>query len=523
MRAPLLLAVAALASSGCFVQREEARGQGDRTCTRCHGDATREGPPILRSAPPSATSGDARLETPGVGAHQLHLLGTDTARAVACTECHRVPRTIGDEGHNDGVTQVVFGPQATRDGGLTPAWDVTTRQCTNSGCHGPASGRWTSPRASADACGSCHGVPPAPPHPQAGDCAVCHEAVMASAGRPDKALHVDGVTQWNEAACDACHGDDDTGAPPTALDGGTAVTHAGVGAHAAHLAGGTHTRPVPCATCHEVPARAATPTHPNGGRAEVRAAVGYSPTTGTCATACHGGTSPVWTAQNVNLGCESCHMSPPPTPHPQVQNCALCHPNSRGGSGRDFVDRALHVNGAVDVAQPTACNACHGDANPAPPKDTWGNTVTTITGVGAHQAHVVGRGLARVVACDECHVVPATVVAPGHLDGVTQVRFSGVAFANGASPVYANGTCANSACHDVSNYTGTPGGGLATTPSWTLVDGSQRACNSCHGFPPPAPHPPSTICIACHENATNMGGFLDPSLHINGRVDFVRP
>jgi hypothetical protein len=519
----LLTGVGLLLATGCLVQRDEARAQGDRTCTRCHGDATREGSPLLRSAPPSAVSGDARLETPGVGAHLLHLRGTENSRAVECGECHRVPRTTGDEGHNDGVTQLVFGAIATRDGGLAPTWNLSTRQCTTSGCHGPASGQWTSPRSSADACGSCHGVPPALPHPQAGDCAVCHEAVMASTGIRAKELHVDGVTQWNEAACSACHGDDETGAPPRALDGGTAVTHPGVGAHAAHLSGGRHFKPVACATCHEVPARAATPTHPNGGRAEVKAGVGYSATTGTCATACHGGTSPAWTTEDANLGCTGCHGAPPALPHPQVQNCALCHDNSRGGSGRDFVDRTLHVNGAVEAAQPAACTACHGDANPAPPKDTWGNTATTIRGVGAHQAHVVGRGMARVVACNECHVVPATVVAPGHLDGVTQVRFSGVAFANGASPSYVNGTCAGSACHDVSNYTGAPGGGQATTPSWTVVDGSQRACTSCHGFPPPLPHPADTACGSCHQNATSSGGFVDPSLHINGRVDFARP
>lgn len=521
-RHPLLLA-AAVAAAGCFVPRE-APPQDDQACTRCHGDSSRAGDATLKAAPPTDTKGNTDVSFPGVGAHARHLEATDTHAAVACAECHLVPQESGDTFHNDGVTQVRFGRVATRDGGLSPGWNATARRCTDT-CHGASSVAWTAPRAASETCGTCHGLPPEAPHPQAGACEACHDQVLSGATTfraPE--LHVDGVVQVSEAACGACHGQGDAGVPPRALDGGTSVTNRGVGAHAAHLAGGAWGRPVACETCHVVPDRATTASHPNGGPAEVRAAVGYASATSTCTNACHGGASPAWTTEAANLGCASCHGAPPPVPHPQVARCSLCHANAASDGG--IVDRALHGNGTVESQLPTSCSGCHGSAtNAAPPQDLAGSTATTSPGVGAHQAHLVGRGLARVVSCEECHAVPATVTAPGHLDGVNQVRFSGAALANGATPSYSSATrtCANAACHDVSNYTQAPGGGTATTPVWTQVDGSQRTCTSCHGAPPPAPHPTVVACELCHANVAPDGGFLRPELHINGRVDFATP
>src|SRR6185369_9519609 len=160
------------------------------------------------------------------------------------------------------------------------------------------------------------------------------------------------------------------------------------------------------------------------------------------------------------LACSGCHSSPPAAPHPQVSNCTLCH----------ATDRGQHVDGIVEVAVPATCDGCHGSAtNPAPPRSLDGGP-----DVGAHQTHVVGRGTSRPVPCGECHLVPATVRASGHLDGVTQVRFSGVALTNLAMPTYAQGTCTNTACHDVSNWTGgAPGGGATTSPTWS---GGQTTC-----------------------------------------------
>src|SRR5512133_806304 len=72
--------------------------------------------------------------------------------------------------------------------------------------------------------------------------------------------------------------------------------------------------------------------------------------------------------------------------------------------------------------------ACHGaDTNNAPPRSNSGVTATTARPVGAHQAHLVASpAWHRAVDCGDCHVVPATVDAPGHIDGdgVAEVTFS---------------------------------------------------------------------------------------------------
>ncbi len=508
MKPWLLLSFVAL--TGCFIPREAAPIDAERACTRCHGDSAREEPGVSRAAPPFDRFGNTGIEFPGVGAHQLHLAAGLTHGAVACAECHRVPTSAADEGHNVGRTTFLFGAVAQGDAGVAAAYDFGARRCTTA-CHGGSSGVWTRPRSSTEACGSCHGLPPPAPHPQAGACNVCHADVLALDGgfaKPE--LHVDGVIQSTVAACDACHGSDASGAPDA-------------GAHARHLSGGAQTRPVPCATCHEVPSQPATPRHPHSGRAEVNAAVGWSQTSSSCTTACHGERSPAWTSSQ-SLSCTGCHGAPPASPHPQVENCAMCHSNATGPMGRQLVDRLRHVDGVVDVNLPSACDSCHGTpGNPAPPRDTKGQTATTFPGVGAHQAHVVGRGLARQVLCAECHVVPTTVVGGQHLDGLAQVTFSGVARANLAQPEYRAGTCASTACHDISNYTVASGGGQATTPRWTLVDGSQSRCTSCHGMPPPLPHLQRSDCESCHLNATAQRTFVRPELHVDGQVNFALP
>jgi predicted CxxxxCH...CXXCH cytochrome family protein len=510
--------------SGCFVAREPQGPREDQSCTRCHGDSSREGTALERSAPPFDVFGNTGLDYPGVGAHQRHLAASQTHGAVACTECHRVPQTAQDEGHNVGRTRFDFGPIARGDGGIEPSYDFATRRCLTA-CHGGASGIWTQARTPAQTCGTCHGVPPPQPHPQAGACEVCHAEVIGDGGIINPALHVDGMVEVSPAACNACHGTSDAGAPPRALDGGTERSSRGVGAHAAHLAGGAQSKPVACASCHLVPSTVVTPTHPNGGPAAVLPGVGWSTTSLTCTTSCHGAAgSPEWNSLNPNLRCTSCHGAPPAAPHPQATNCALCHPNATGAMGRELRDRALHVNGIVETMVPAACDGCHGGGgNPAPPRDTAQQTATTAPGVGAHQAHVVGRGLARPVPCTECHQVPLQVLTATHPNGITEVKFGGVAVSNLAAPNYRQGSCANSACHDISNLTSAPGGGSATSPRWTVVDGSQATCTSCHGLPPPLPHMQRADCESCHTNVTAQRTFRNPAWHVDGQVDFEVP
>ena len=177
--------------------------------------------------------------------------------------------------------------------------------------------------------------------------------------------------------------------------------------------------------------------------------------------------------------------------------------------------------GNGDVAPPNAdplagCSlGCHGsDISTAPPTSIAGDTATTAKGVGAHQQHLnVAPTWHRQVECSDCHVVPQTVGAPGHIDGdnVAEVQFSALA---GAAPAYTGTTC-TAQCHGSAAL-----GGTHPEPTWTQVDGSQVTCGSCHGTPPPAPHPQDPNCASCHPSMEEGSlTFRDPSLHINGVVD----
>src|SRR4029078_5117692 len=57
-----------------------------------------------------------------------------------------------------------------------------------------------------------------------------------------------------------------------------------------------------------------------------------------------------------------------------------------------------------------------------------------------------------------------------------------------------------------------------TQPVWTRVDGTQKQCTSCHGAPPPAPHPQNTACEACHADAGPSLTIKTPTQHIDGTV-----
>lgn len=112
--------------------------------------------------------------------------------------------------------------------------------------------------------------------------------------------------------------------------------------------------------------------------------------------------------------------------------------------------------------------------------------------------------------------MPAEVGDPGHIDTAApaEVTFSPLS-TQGGTAAWNGATCANVYCHGA-----TLAGGTLTEPSWTVVDGSQDACGSCHGFPPPAPHPESDDCGSCHPTIQpGTVNFLDPGRHINGIID----
>lgn len=510
-----------------FVSRElHVNGRVDLVpmpCNACHGTDP-------SGAPPPDTQGNQTTTARGVGAHAIHLNATSTHKVVACNECHVVPTDVNAPGHRDTQlpSEVIFGALA-RTNGAAPSYSATNLTCTGTYCHGGAVPVWNQPRGDADACGSCHGLPPARPHPQRSDCATCHGAVINAAGAfVAPQLHVDGKLDVIPMQCSTCHGTGLDGAPPPDNSGNVSTSARGVGAHQLHLQGSLTHGPVPCTECHAVPTAWNSPGHTDtplpaevafGALAQSKgSSPNYSSTDLSCSgTYCHGAYVPTWTAPRTSdKACGSCHALPPPLPHPQTEPCSLCH-GAVIDAQQQFINPALHVDGQVQVVQ--NCSACHGNSsNAAPPKDLSGSSDPTRLGVGAHQAHLSGGHFGRPLACSECHPVPASITAPGHIDSgastPADVALVGPGAADSRNPQWNRNaaTCSSSWCHGPQDI-------FNTSPGWTSGTGN-LSCTSCHGMPPAAPHPADPRCSNCHADIDSAGNITDRSLHVNGDVDF---
>jgi len=195
--------------------------------------------------------------------------------------------------------------------------------------------------------------------------------------------------------------------------------------------------------------------------------------------------------------------------------CARCHGEDFSGGIANKPCLTCHAAG------PTACVTCHGDGPTS-------------------NAHVVHREVGKL-ACGECHVVPASWDAEGHIlrGGVAnplpvQVTFGARAELTldpadrAGPPTFAGGTCSNVYCHgDVLHAAG----GVATRPRWDDA-AAPGVCNRCHGAPPPshaqdhcetchpatAPHVDGTVqigngagCSGCHGDARSPSPPTDLS------------
>ncbi len=308
------------------------------TCaTSCHGAGR---------SPAWSSTGIACDGCHGVPPASLIHAGIPGADLRACAACHpatltAAAGTIDTAGgrHVDGAVEHVVAHPA---GFAAPS------------LHGPAYLDFAGGVAGAMNCEACHGT-------SYGLCDGCH-AQPASGG----------WASWR-SNCTFCHGARTPAydasslaraAPPDAvserLDGTQAPAR--TGAHGVHLAGSSIAGPMPCGSCHEVPtslahvdgraARAAVAlTAP--GQASAPDPAGYDPSTGTCATACHGaGRSPPWTA--TTIACDGCHAVPPATAvHTGLSGadlgaCAGCHPATITSTGAIDAAGGKHVNGMVD-------------------------------------------------------------------------------------------------------------------------------------------------------------------------------
>ena len=131
---------------------------GPENCTTCHGSS-------VNAAPPKDLTRDSVRTARGVGAHQIHLLGGTMDRPFACTECHKVPKTINDAGHIDQSSgaEIIFDSTSVFYKS-NAKYNSQTVSCENVYCHGNfANGNttnmpvWNDVSGSASACGTCHG------------------------------------------------------------------------------------------------------------------------------------------------------------------------------------------------------------------------------------------------------------------------------------------------------------------------------------------------------------------------------
>jgi predicted CxxxxCH...CXXCH cytochrome family protein len=349
---------------------------------------------------------------------------------------------------------------------------------------------------------------------------------------------------------------------PRSSSGGGGGIEPTTGAHPTHLAG-TIAEPMACPQCHngqfqvtlEGPLAKANGAQPSFNSVALTCSNVYCHAGGP-ALLLGGGSVPVpiWNPPS-SVACGACHALPGGAMdtsawHPAVAagvQCALCHP----GYTNTTVDRAVHVNGVVNLTVPdlgTNCAACHGDpgrvlppgvpavTKAAPPVDRNGSSSTSAAGVGAHQKHLLpgASALSRPTACSECHVVPTDLAHVGPTaTSPASVNWGSLASANGATPVLAppapggaSFTCSNVYCHG--GGPGLPlGGGTLTSPTWNPP--SAVTCGTCHALPggpidTSAWHPAVALgadCGLCHTGYTRVSVNLE--VHVNGLPDVRIP
>jgi predicted CxxxxCH...CXXCH cytochrome family protein len=259
-----------------------------------------------------------------------------------------------------------------------------------------------------------------------------------------------------------------------------------------------------------------------------------------------------------NVSCKTCHTS---YPHPagfvgahssfiksinyNLNSCKSCHGQNYGTVKANISCLTCHNK----QGGPEACNTCHGNFSgdatdlktSAPPRGLNGETSPTAPAVGGHQAHLPADKSLAAAACQQCHALPQSFAAAGHIDadGKADLIFSdalarlktegGARAPNVVYNATAN-TCAGSYCHGnwgllksqsqyAFIYTADKMEGINAAPKWT--DSASAACGTCHGNPPVGHQPHDlTRCFVCHAGVVDENGKIsDKTKHINGKVN----
>jgi predicted CxxxxCH...CXXCH cytochrome family protein len=341
-------------------------------------------------------------------------------------------------------------------------------------------------------------------------------------------------------------------------------------AHAVHIAPAGSSSGFACSECHPPFATLSHANWPTSvtfatGLGDIATSGGLAPAwnaaTKTCSSVyCHGGRGTVvsWNIVDGSQSkCDSCHGDPPvASSHVQCTQefCQVCHSDAIQGGGID-VGSKLHINGEVDVmaksewgtvahgasTKPaghpaaidfTTCEVCHGSTpvgnassramncsschGAATPLDCAGCHDSSSLSAG-HSVHVAGSSSSGAFPCSECHTLYTSM---SHTSGDPVVTFAtaagNIASTGGLSPSWsaAPTTCSSVYCH----------GGDGTVVNWSIIDGSQVKCDSCHGNPPASnSHIQCTkdFCYVCHTDVVQGGTISNAALHVNGAVDVM--
>jgi predicted CxxxxCH...CXXCH cytochrome family protein len=216
--------------------------------------------------------------------------------------------------------------------------------------------------------------------------------------------------------------------------------------------------------------------------------------------------------------CRNCHGAPPQKKtHPPNPFCYRCHGHV---VDRDyqFLPSDLHTNGTVDYA--VGCSSCHGwNLGVSPPQNLLGECDVEKPGIGAHPAMRMNATIVHRVNCINCHIVPLSTWAEGHIDGdgKAEVVFQNLAIANGATPTWNGTTCEGVYCHGV-----TLKGGTYKTPGWYDTSGKARQCGACHQLTDPNGKTDAD-CSSCHKSSVTPERLIIPyGDHMNGVIDVTK-
>lgn len=476
-------------------------------CSSCHGDPT-------SPAPPQDTLGNTSTALRTVGAHRSHLGASTWHAEVTCDDCHTVPTRYDDPGHIDpSPAELHWGSLASARGG-NPSWNGAT--CANY-CHGQTipggtnkAPAWTSVNGTQAACGTCHSLPPAAPHPQNPNCAVCHSAVINASGAIiDPSLHVNGTVEA-QMSCGSCHP-----VPPAT---GTHLLH--VGTQGSRTYGSLSTAAsvtsptgyaFGCGNCHPIdPAN-----HLSGGRADIElynpaAPPGslkarsplatYTPGT-TVYTDDAGIPYTLGTCGNVYCHSGPSYATPNPVPRPGVDFSFAGYPVSYPAYA---VDVARTFRSVTWGSTGTGCGGCHGfplrTQEPAVSAGV-GQSHSMVGSTGLESGHAYAHNGAPL-GCRTCHhdtvtAANSTGSAGGlttygpvpivgwaqHVNGLPDVAFdtvNPVAVRGVAQPLtqatysQATATCSNVSCHKSQTAVKN---GHPFRPDQVNIE-----CNACHQY-----------------------------------------